>query len=155
VVSEGPAFARVLERIARDVLAALEGLSDESLNRPVPLPDTMTLAALATHLVGAGEWWVLATAGNRHVERDRPAEFHATGAVAALAARYEQWIIDIHQVLDNLPAREMERVVEPGEYRGTLGNQTMAVRDCLLHAVEHSANHLGHIQLTRQILLGR
>lgn len=154
MLSEGSSFATVIERIARDVLAALDGISDELLNRPLPLPDTMTLAALATHLVGAGEWWVLATAGNRTVERNRPAEFSAAGTVASLAARYEQWIASAHAVLDRLPAAEMERVVEPGDYRGSLGNQTMTVRDCLLHAVEHSAGHLGHIQLTRQMLLG-
>ena len=152
--SEGLAFAKVVERIARDVLAALDGLSDQVLNRPVPLPDTMTLAALATHLVGAGEWWVLATAGNRAVARDRPSVFHASATVAGLTARYEVWITGIHEVLDNLPDDQMARVVEPGEYRGTLGDQTMTVHDCLLHAIEHSANHLGHIQITRQMLLG-
>ena len=31
----------------------------------------------------------------------------------------------------------------------------ITVRDCLLHVVEHSANHLGHMQVTRDWLLHR
>src|SRR5579871_5412334 len=99
----GAQFAEILERIARDTLAALDGLPDEVLNRPLPLPETNSLFALATHLAGAGEFWTLVLAGGREIPRDRAAEFHATGTGAALVARYERWIAELHAALDTFP----------------------------------------------------
>lgn len=37
-------------------------------------------------------------------------------------------------------------------YRSTSTRERLDLCDALLHAVEHSALHLGHIQLTRQFL---
>lgn len=149
----GAQFAEVLERIALDTLQALEGVSDEVLNRPLPLPETNSLFALATHLVGAGEHWALVLAGGREIPRDRPAEFRATGTGAALITRYERWIADLHAVLDTFPDETLDRLVDSVPYRAWQDDQPLTVRACLLHAVEHSALHLGHIQLTRQVLL--
>lgn len=150
----GAEFATVLERVARDTLTALDGVSDELLNRPLALPEANTLYALATHLAGAGEFWTLVLAGGRDIPRDRPAEFRASGTLADLTARCERWIADLHAVLDALPEAAMERLASPPPpYRVWQGDEPMTIRACLLHAVEHSALHLGHIQLTRQLLL--
>lgn len=153
MAAEGAALADVLERIARDVLHELDGLSDELLNWPVPVPEANTLFALATHLVGAGEFWVLALAGGRHVDRERQAEFRAAGSYGDLSKRYTQWIDALREVLSALASDAFDRHAEPpAEYRGSLGDTPMTVRACVLHAVEHSAIHLGHIQLTRSML---
>ena len=149
----GVEFSTVLERIARDTLAALDGLSDELLNRPIPLPEANTLYALATHLAGAGEHWALVLAGGRDIPRDRPAEFRASGTLADLVTRYERWITDLHVVLDDLPDAALAWIVDRAPYRSWQGDEPLTVLACLLHAVEHSALHLGHIQLTRQLLL--
>ncbi len=78
-MDEGTQFASVLARIGRDVLKQLEGLSDELLNRPLALPETNTLFALATHIAGSTEFWVLEMAGGRRVDRNRQAEFRSAG----------------------------------------------------------------------------
>jgi len=147
-------FAQVIERIARDVIAQLQGLSDSTLNRPAPIPDANTLFALGTHTVGMGEFWVLALVGGRRIERDRSAEFRATGDGPAFIARFERWIADVHAVLDDLPAAALDQPANPpAEFRltGNLGAQPLTGRDCLLHVVEHSATHLGQIQITVQL----
>src|SRR5690349_14560858 len=113
----GAQFAEILERIARDTLRALEDIPDEVLNQPLPLPETNSLFALATHLVGAGEFWTLVLVGGREIPRDRPAEFHATGTGAALVARYERWIADLHALLDTLPEEELDRLANPVPFR--------------------------------------
>lgn len=154
--SEGAQFAAVLERIARDVLYQLDGLSDEILNRPVPLPDANTLYALATHLAGSTEFWAVQLASGRDAGRNRLAEFHATGDGSALLARYERLIGLIHGALDDLPDAALDGIPPqpPAEYRSTGGlGDTLTLRDCLLHAVEHGALHQGHIQITRQLLV--
>jgi uncharacterized damage-inducible protein DinB len=153
MANEASHFASLLEYIGRDVLQQLCAVPESLLNQPLALPETNTLFALATHLAGAGEFWVLALAGGRTVARDRSAEFHAAGTLAELVARYERWIADVHAVLDTLPDAEMERVTQPpATYQPRNPLQPMTVRDCLLHAVEHSALHQGHIQLTCQLL---
>jgi uncharacterized damage-inducible protein DinB len=149
----GAEFAQVLECIARDTLKTLDGVSDEVLNRPLPLPETNSLFALATHLAGAGEFWTLVMAGGREIPRDRSAEFHATGTGAALVARYERWIADLHALLDTLPEEALERLANPVPFRAWKGDMPQTILTCLLHAVEHSALHLGHFQLTRQVVL--
>jgi uncharacterized damage-inducible protein DinB len=102
-----------------------------------------------------GEFWVLALVGGRHVPRDRSAEFRATGNGPALIARFERWIADVHAVLDDLPAAALDQPANPpAEFRttGNLGAQPLTGRDCLLHVVEHSATHLGQMQITVQLL---
>ena len=152
MVSEGAQFARVLERIARDVMQQLDGLPDDVLNRPVSLLDANTLYALA----GATESWAVQTATGRDAGRNRLAEFHASGEGAALIARYERLIAAVHDALDNLPDTALNGIPPqpPAEYRSTGGlGDTLTLRDCLLHAVEHAALHQGHIQITRQLIV--
>jgi uncharacterized damage-inducible protein DinB len=154
MAGEGAQFAMVFERIGRDALAALDGIPAETLNQPLTLPETNTLFALATHLLGAGEFWTLALGAGQTVARDRAAEFRAGGTYADLAARCERWIAAVHAAFDTLPDEALDRAVPniPNAYRGTLPPGQMSARECLLHAVEHGALHLGHIQLTRQLL---
>ena len=145
-------YVVILERTARDALAELAGLSDAVLNQPVPIPEANTLYALAIHLAGAGEFWGVTLPDSRPVERDRAAEFRASGTLADLTARYERWLADLHAVLDPLPDEALDRVVEVPAPPGWLpASDQLTVRYCLLHAVAHSAVHLGHIQLTAQL----
>lgn len=153
MATEASHVATMLEYIGRDVLLQLHAVPESLLNQPPDLEDANTLFALATHLVGAGEDWVLHYAGGRTISRDRPAEFHAVGTLADLQTRYDRWIADVHQVLDKLPDADMERVVEAHPtFLVWTSNAPTTVRDCLLHAVAHSALHQGHIQLTCQML---
>jgi uncharacterized damage-inducible protein DinB len=151
---EAASIAAMLERLSRDMLAQLDGIPEPELNRALPLPETNSLYALATHTLGAGEYWALVMAGGRDIPRDRPAEFRATGTYADLVARRERWLADLRDVLDQLPATELDRVADVAEAqrRPWMGDDPFTVRDCLLHAVEHTALHLGHIQLTAQLL---
>ncbi|MBX3015951.1 MAG: DinB family protein [Caldilineaceae bacterium] len=152
---EAAQLASVIERIAQDILAKLVVLSDEQLNQPLPVPDASPVFAIATHAVGMGEFWVLTLVGDRPSDRNRAAEFQATGQGQALIARYTAWIADVHALLDDLPAPAMDRVVEPPlEFRrtGGLPDGRLTVRDCLHHVVEHTATHLGHIQLSADLL---
>src|SRR5437868_15322751 len=100
---EASHFATVLERIARTALKQFKDISDADLNRPLELPESNTAFALATHLIGSAEYWVLQLAGGHDVHRDRTSEFHATGTGAELVARYERWLTAMHELLPTLP----------------------------------------------------
>jgi uncharacterized protein DUF664 len=150
---EAASIAALLERLSHDMLAQLDGISEHDLNRALPLPETNSLYALATHTLGAGEYWTLVMAGGRDIPRDRPAEFRASGAYPELVARCERWLADLRDVLDQLSAAAMDRVADVAEaQRRPWMDDPFTVRDCLLHALEHTALHLGHIQLTAQLL---
>ncbi len=150
---EASHFAIVLERIGRRSLAQFRDISDADLNRPLELPESNTAFALATHLIGSAEYWVLQLAGGRDVHRDRPSEFRATGTGAELAARYERWLTAMQELLPTLLDERLDQPVSPRtDYHPSFGDESMTVRDALLHAVEHCALHQGHLELTRQLL---
>lgn len=155
MTTAGAHIAAVLDQTGRAVLDQLGAIPAELLNRPLPLPETNTLFALATHLAGSTEFWVLEMAGGQARNRDRPAEFRASGTLADLTMRYEGWIAAVHAVLDPLSDAALDRVARPtGNYRdgGGLADGTHTARECLLHAVAHASLHLGHIEITRQLL---
>ncbi len=154
MAGEAAQFALVFERIVNDTLTALEGIPDETLNRRLELPETNSLFNLAAHLLGAGEFWSLALGAGQTVERDRAAEFSASGGFDELSGRARRWLDGLRTVLAVLPDAALDKALQgpPAAYRGTLPQGQMTARECLLHAVEHSALHLGQIQITRQLL---
>jgi uncharacterized damage-inducible protein DinB len=148
-------IADLLEGIARSAMAQFHDITPGDFNRRLTLPESNTLCALATHLVAAGEFWVLVLVGRRDIARNRQSEFTASGQAEDLLPRYERWIQGVHEVLDTLPDTQLdEGVTLPAEYElsPTSRLRSVDVRYALLHAVEHSALHCGHIQLTRQLL---
>jgi uncharacterized damage-inducible protein DinB len=150
---EAAQIAAVLDRIGRGVVESLTGVPPAALNQQIALPEANSLFALATHLVGAGEFWVLTLAGGRDVDRDRAAEFAASGNFEQIAARYGRWLTAVHEALPSLPSEYLDRIAEPPAAYRMRGGAPMTVRECLLHAVEHSALHQGQIEITRQLLM--
>ena len=153
-MAAGAHYDLVLAGIVRGALAELDGLPAEVLNRPVPLAEANSLFALATHLLGSTEFWVLQMGAGRDVGRDRDAEFHASGSYHDLAAHAGRLVATLHDVLPGLGAEDLDRPGH-GDRRPSMlpAGQPVTVRDCLLHAIEHSGLHLGQIQITRQLLV--
>lgn len=146
MTGETRSLALVLEQIVRNAMTQFHDIADTDLNRPLELPESNTALALATHLIGAAEYWVLQVAGGQDVHRERSAEFRATGTGAELVARYERWLTAMRQLFQTLPEDRLEQPAR--KFNG----EPITVRDALLHAVEHSALHQGHLELTRQLL---
>ncbi|MEM7530841.1 MAG: DinB family protein [Chloroflexota bacterium] len=154
--SEPTTYAQYIERLVEDILSEIEPLSDDLLNQALPIQDTNTLYAIGTHTVGMGEFWVLSLVGEQVVARNRSVEFHASGNSAELCARFRQWVADCHALLDTMPDIIMNDFAHPpAEFSLTGGFEegSMTKRECMLHVVEHTATHLGHIQLMRQLLV--
>ena len=139
-----------LTKLVGQALEQISGVPDDDLNtwRPaLGLEDINTLYALMTHLLGAGEFWILHAAAGRPTERNRPAEFRAIGERMALIERADRWVTDTRAYLETLTEEDLSRVYERG------GNDPIhwTVAECIVHAVEHTAVHVGHLQLQRQI----
>lgn len=153
-MSAGTYFADVIESIANGALQSLQGLTTADLNQNLSLPETNTLFAIATHLIGATEFWTVHVAVGKPVVRDRDAEFTANGSYDDLKARYDEVLPRIRAAISDLSGDDLTQPCAGDRRVGWRPEpETMTVADCLLHAVEHAALHQGHIQMTRQMLL--
>ena len=136
-----------------DAFRQVEGVPAEDINHWKPalgLEDINTFYALLTHLISSGEWWILAIAAGKPSNRKRASEFVATGDVASLRTRADQWLDSVHDFFETLSADDLSRTVTfTGPRTGEQGNATVAY--CLVHSVEHAATHLGHLHIERQI----
>jgi uncharacterized damage-inducible protein DinB len=110
---------------------------------------TNSLAVLVTHALGAERYWVAEVFGGQSLSRDRDAEFRVSDLdLAALRADLARTGDLVRDVLTTAPAERLDQTV-------TLPNRTVTRRWAVLHALEHIALHLGHMQLTRQLWRGR
>ncbi len=104
-----------------------------------------SLAVLAAHIAGAEHFWVAEVVGGRPPTRDRDAEFAAEAADAAELVRLlEDTGAETQEVFATLTKALLDGARQA---RG----RTIPVRWCILHVIDHTALHLGHIQLTYQL----
>ena len=152
MTSELDNYLNRIEDLHKQVLSLLADLPAEALNwRPIEGSDehiTNSLAVLAAHLAGAEHFWIAETVGGRPETRDRDAEFATTAAST----------IELVQLLEKV-ARETGEVfstLSESELNGTrqVKGRTVPVRWCLLHVIDHTSLHLGHMQITYQLWSG-
>jgi len=135
-----------LQALHADIECTIEGLPPEALDW-VPGPDMNSLGVLAVHVADAERYWIGDVAGRDPSGRDRAAEFRTRGLdTAALKARLAKTLAHSQAVLEGLTLPDLEAArVSPRDGR------TFTVAWCLAHALEHTALHLGHMQITRQL----
>ena len=135
-----------LQALHAGIERTIEGLPQAALDW-VSGPDTNSLAVLAVHVAGAERYWIGDVVGGDPSGRDRAAEFRAhdlDGAV--LKARLAAALAHSQAVLEELTLPDLEETyVSPRDGRQFTGAW------CLAHALEHTALHLGHMQITRQL----
>ncbi|MEJ2210660.1 MAG: DinB family protein [Anaerolineae bacterium] len=145
-------YQRIVD-LRGQVHALVEGLPAEALNwRPLPPGpaenEVNSLAVLAAHVAGSEHFWIGEVVGRLPATRDRDAEFATTVPDAAgLLRRLEATAAETDEVFAHLVPSALDGVREAG-------GRTVAVRWCILHVVDHTALHLGHMQLTYQLWQG-
>lgn len=122
-----------------------DGLDPGTLDR-VPVPDANSIAVLVTHAIGSELGWLHLAAGRAH-ERDRSSEFVVRGRTSA----------ELGRILDEADATATELIrlaFEAGleTLRERPGARPVTVSFCVTHAIAHAAEHVGHAELTRQLL---
>lgn len=124
---------------------------DELLSRRPDLEGANSVFALITHCCGVMEHWGGEVIAGREVNRDRASEFTATGTIDQLeervAAQLRRWRAD----LADFDAGEAPRgPVERYEGEPEVITQGFVV----LHVIEELFQHLGHVDLTVDLLTG-
>jgi len=129
----------------------VEALGDERVNVcPNNMPRTNSPFAILTHCVGLTRYFIGTALAGRQVHRDRDAEFRAHGTVAEIrqAVRELQQHLsdDLARVRGDQPCAFPEAVREP--------HRTWTQGRFVLQCYKELAQHHGHMELTRDVMLG-
>ena len=151
-----PLFADVINRLEalhEDYCRYLAGLTVAELDWS-PGPEMNSLCVLAVHVTAAERFWVGA-AVDAMVERDRSAEFRASGyELSLLQSRFSE---NIAFYIDSFLAQRADRLGEMVDV--SLFRERPPLKCtrgwALLHALDHTAEHLGHAGMTRQLVDSR
>lgn len=152
--TEGVYLAAQLIRQVSSVRAELQELPDDLLNEVLSIQPTNTLFQLGTHIAGSARYWAITNTGGEDFHRDRDAEFLAVGTNAEILGDLDQLIDQITVHVPTLDADQLNQPVSIATSSFSLWKEPGPIpqRHAVLHALEHTALHLGHIQLTRQVL---
>ena len=134
-----------LSELHAEIEKSLDGLPSDALDW-VQGPEMNSITVLVTHLTGAEQYWIGVAVNEPH-ERDRAVEFLTKGlGIEELKARVVSTEDFARQALTSLSIKDLETL-----RHSPRKDKTFSVWWCLAHALEHSAIHTGHIQLTRQL----
>jgi uncharacterized damage-inducible protein DinB len=144
------------------VLAIVEGLSDDQLNQSV-VPSGWTLAGLIEHLGDAERAWshgclAAGSLPGGRVERDTDrtdadgTTFRSRRGATALA----YYAAQAARTDAILAATELDaRPAAPPVVDIGIAADTITVRDVVLHLIEETARHAGHLDIARELIDGR
>lgn len=143
-------FFFFLDEVLDAMVAIVVELGDDLANTRPAIDEVNSPYVILTHCLGVMEYWAGATVAGRSIERDRDAEFTASGDVAALCQRAEDARNRLRDDLSGFeswstPANVRPNPADPVPYSETKG----AV---LLHILEELFQHLGQMEVTRDML---
>jgi hypothetical protein len=134
-----------------EMVEIIRELGDDRANSRPDLSGANSPYVILNHCLGVMAYWAGQVVAGREVQRDRAAEFAASGPVAELIERAERARAQLHEDAATVqpgqpPRRAPNRGSTPPPMEPTQGAM-------LLHVYEELAEHLGQLQLTRDILL--
>lgn len=143
-----PFFQDFYDRLSdlhHDLEAVVEGLPQEALDWS-PGPEMNSLAVLVAHTAGSERYWIGEVAGEDAFGRNRAQEFETADHTAEeLQELLRRSLAHSRMVLSSLSLDNLaEARLAP------LQGDSVTVAWALLHSLEHTAQHLGHAQVTRQ-----
>ena len=146
---EVASYLERLEDLRGQMSELIANLPAEALNwRPVQGEGdhaTNSLAVLASHAAGAEHFWIYEVIGRQPPTRDRAAEFvTAVDGPEPLLRKLAVTGEETSAVMAELAAADLEETRRARE-------RSVPVRWAILHVIEHTALHLGHMQITYQL----
>lgn len=160
MTSDNP-LAQALLDVSAECFAAmadiLTALGDDLANRRPDLPGANSCYAIVNHCIGVVDYWAGSFIAGQRIPRDRDAEFSATGPVVellerltALQQRLPAWV-EI-AVTEGIRDRDLADGVRGGTTRAAV-LATATPEWTLLHILHDIAQHTGHLEITRDLLL--
>jgi hypothetical protein len=149
---EKAALSLFLRAQRASVLAILDGLDEAALTTPV-LPSGWTPLGLVEHLGYAERHWfqeIVTGAADPLPWPDLDPPLRTTRPPAVVFAFYRDQCERSDEVLAALPLSTTPR----GRHPDPLGAETTDLRRVVLHMIEETARHAGHLDAVRELLDG-
>ncbi len=139
-----------LEELHMDTLRTIGDLPQDALDW-TPFSGANSFNVIVTHIAGAEKYWLGDIVAGVSSERDREAEFRVRDlTIGELEARLQKSLLYVGDVLGNLSLEVLDSCrISPRN------GIEVTVNWALTHALKHTAVHLGHIQITRQLWEGK
>lgn len=134
------------DALHEEVKKAIRGLDRQALDW-IPTGETNSINVLVTHLAAAEKFWAVDVALGKDSDRERPQEFLVSGLLEE----------DLIKTLDSslemiMAAFETMTISDLEQFRHSRQHQMDVTAGwAIFHALEHTAIHVGHIQLTVQL----
>jgi uncharacterized damage-inducible protein DinB len=152
MTAELDGYLQRIDDLRGQVRSLLTQTPSEALNwRPLEVSGaaaTNSLAVLASHIAGAERFWISEVVGGLPPVRDRDAEFEVeVSSASELLHVLEEVGESTRRVFEGLREDDL------GAARHVRGRD-VPVRWGIVHVIDHTALHLGHMQLTYQLWIG-
>jgi hypothetical protein len=145
-------FLWFVDEALNGMVSSVETLGDEAANRRPDLPGANSPYAILFHCLGVMEYWGGQVVAGRTIQRDRDAEFRATGSVSELAARARKARAQLAEDMAGLdPGAPPRRPLAPDDPDAELPI-ARTQGGALIHIYEELAQHRGQMELTRDVL---
>lgn len=129
-----------------------EGISDDDARRRLTPSPLTSIAGIVAHLVWVERWWLEHVVGRRDVDfpwtdehPDGDWELGDTVPLADLLDQYDAACATSRQIVAGL---DLDDVPRPDSAT------PISVRATMLHMIEETARHLGHIDILRELTDG-
>lgn len=137
---------RYIRRSIDRILLCLDGLEEDDLNWR-PLDNANSVYVLAIHMIANVEANILGVLCSQNIIRHREEEFNSRGSsVEPVRQRWLDIQERISSHLAQLSSSDLDREYEHPRRGKTTG------RDLLITIARHAAEHVGHAELTRDLL---
>src|SRR5262245_51250555 len=134
------------------MVAIVESLGDDGANRRPDLPGANSAYAILFHCLGVMEYWGGEVVAGRTIERDRDAEFRATGPVSDLVARARRARAQLVEDMAGLDPSAAPRCPLPPDDPDAALPIARTQGGALIHIYEELAQHRGQMELTRDVI---
>lgn len=141
-------------RALRGMSAIVSELGDDLANRRPPVTGANSPYVVLHHCLSVIDYWVGHLVAGRPTDRDRDAEFRASGPVRPLLRRVDDAVARLR---DDVAAVERFdaplRATPPADFQGPGGTVTRG--GALVHVYEELAQHHGQMEILRDWIVGR
>lgn len=139
----------IIESQHQEILTLVESVGIEGMNWVPAYKDVNSIYALATHTILSQLWWIKENLHGQMIERDRPAEFTANAQdLVSLKRTYKDVQKLTEEILESLKEDDLQIIRE-------VRDKKVTIEWIVLHVIDHTGLHLGHLQLTKQLWEGQ
>jgi hypothetical protein len=147
------AVASYVDRAVEAMADIVGDLGDDLANTRPGLPGANSPYVILRHCLGVMEFWAGAVVAGRAVDRDRDAEFRSSGPVDGLIAAAQEAQRRFRADIVTADPKARPRATDPSMGRDEL--EFVSQGHALLHVMEEVCQHLGQMEITRDLLRQR